>query len=435
MATARDSQIVVTFREVERIFSDKEALDPLTEVALGDAAMEKARVMAAVGNLLREIRRAEEKAGALVLSTPHHGPSARLQSLIASGAGGKLELSPLPTGGLEAKFDTDDWFGWASVVWAKLKNPIRHKLLRPARAHAEPLPDEGRVAVLGDWGTGLYGAPHIAAAIRGDPHAFALLLHLGDVYYSGTDEEVRTRFLDGWPTLPGVPSRALNSNHEMYSGGHSYFGRTLPAFGQEASYFACQNKNWTLIGLDVAYKDHDIDDGQVEWLGEIIAKAGDRRIVLFSHHQLYSPLESQGTKLLAHTGFRRILDTKRIFAWYWGHEHRCLIFGEPDPQFGILARCIGHGGMPQSRGPTINLPAQGGQLWERSDWRRVAGKTAAGIIVPPSAALEGANPFIEGEEEKFTPHGFAVLAFDGPRLTEQVIDPAGAVIYENRLAG
>ena len=156
-----------------------------------------------------------------------------------------------------------------------------------------------------------------------------MLLHLGDVYYSGTSKEVKQRFLDVWPSRNGAINRALNSNHEMYSGGEAYFDDTLPKFGQEGSYFAFQNEHWTLVGLDVAYRDHDIDDQQVEWLKEILAKAGDRKVVLFSHHQLYSHFESQGTKLWSHPGFGAILRSKRIFAWYWGHEHRCSIFEAP----------------------------------------------------------------------------------------------------------
>ena len=55
-------------------------------------------------------------------------------------------------------------------------------------------------------------------------------------------------------------------------------------------------------------------------------------------------------------------------------------------------------------------------------------------MAPPSLILEGQNPFIPGEEDDFTPHGFAVLTLDGPHLLEQVLDPLGAVIYEHRLA-
>ena len=159
--------------------------------------------------------------------------------------------------------------------------------------------------MLGDWGTGLYGAPVIAKSVRQDPDPFAMLLHLGDTYYSGTAKEMKQRFLDMWPSRNGAVNRALNSNHDMYSGGDAYFDDVLPAFGQDGSYFACQNKNWTLVGLDVAYKDHEIDDEQVEWLKQIIAKAGDNKIVLFSHHQLYSHFEKQGSKLWSHPGIQR----------------------------------------------------------------------------------------------------------------------------------
>jgi Calcineurin-like phosphoesterase len=435
VAKVESSKVIVTFGEIERIFNKTEALGQLEEAGSSKPDAERAAVAAAIGNILRNLQHAEESASPRVLATPHHGASARLQSLVASGEKAKLNFEPMPGGGLEAKFDTHDWIGWAQVAWEKLRNPIAHPLIRPKKTLAEPLPEQGRIAVLGDWGTGLYGAPHIADAIVRDKGAYALLLHLGDVYYSGTEKEVQERFLDGWPRIKGIPNRALNSNHEMYSGGYAYFNRTLESFGQEASYFAYQNSHWTLIGLDVAYKDHAIDDEQVAWLNEIVAKAGDRRIVLFSHHQLYSHFESQGDKLLAHQGFRKILDSKRIFAWYWGHEHRCSVFQQPDPQFGILARCIGHSGMPQSRRPTKGLPDATGDIWQRGDWRVSAQKATGGLILPPCSVLEGPNPFIEGEEEDFLPHGYAVLVLDGPRLTEQILDPTGTVIYQNNLAG
>ena len=221
----------------------------------------------------------------------------------------------------------------------------------------------------------------------------AIVLHLGDVYYSGTEHEVQQRFLDIWPQRSDAIHRAINSNHEMYSGGFPYFQKILPKFGQEASYFAFQNKNWTLVGLDVAHKDHDIDDQQVAWLKEILSKAGDRKVVLFSHHQLYSHWESQGSKLWNHPGFGQILRSKRIFAWYWGHEHRCTVFEGPDANFGILARCIGHGGMPESRKDTRNLPRAGEPLYARAEWRRSAARDMAGNKLPNVAVLEGPNEY------------------------------------------
>ena len=59
-------------------------------------------------------------------------------------------------------------------------------------------------------------------------------MHLGDVYYSGTKKEVQQRFLDIWPKDAGRRTIAVNSNHEMYSGGFGYFDLALPAIGQKS---------------------------------------------------------------------------------------------------------------------------------------------------------------------------------------------------------
>ena len=437
MSDTQPSQpVVVTAREVEKILSGKEAVDNIDAAANEDStasALERAAILGGLGHVLREIRHAENKAGAVVLTTPQLGTASRLQSLIASGEAADVSFVELATGGLEAKFDTRDWFGWATVAWAKLKNPHPHPIIRPKKAEALAFPDAGRVGVIGDWGSGLYGAPEIAKAIRRDPDPYAMMLHLGDVYYSGTENEVQQRFLSLWPQRKEAIHRAINSNHEMYSGGFPYFQKILPKFDQEASYFAYQNKNWTLIGLDVAYKDHDIDDEQVEWLKAILSKAGDRKVVLFSHHQLYSHFESQGAKLWGHPEFGKILRSKRIFAWYWGHEHRCTVFEGADSNFGILARCIGHGGMPESRDSSRDLPRAGEPAYSRAEWRRSKARPVAGNALPDVAVLEGPNPLIIGEEDKFLPHGYAVLTFDGPHLKEQILDPTGAVIYEKNL--
>lgn len=435
--TTSPGPVVVTFRQIEQVLTGQEAVGNLQEVALSDDSAtpaEKAAVMAAMGKVLRELRRAEQDAGALVLTTAQDGPASRLQSMVAAGEGGTLSLEPLASGGLEAKFDTGDWLGWASVAWARLRNPRNHPILRPASAVPDPLPEVARVAVVGDWGTGMYGAPAIAQAIGNDPDPFAVLMHLGDVYYSGTSGEMHERFLDLWPTRTGAINRGLNSNHDMYSGGKPYFTETLPRFGQASSYFALQNQHFTLIGLDVAYIDHDIDDVQAAWVEDVIRQAGDRKIVFFSHHQPYSHFENGGGKLRGHPIFGAILRSRRVFAWYWGHEHRCAIFQAPDGHFGILGRCIGHGGMPQSRTATIALPRETAPDFARAEWRRSSARIVEGNQLSDVAVLDGPNPLIPGEEEKFSPHGYAVLTLDGPTLKEEVRDATGLVIYERILA-
>jgi len=434
-----DEQVIVTFASVEAVLGRQEAVESIQEAANQDLAAspaERAAAMAAIGHILNQLRSSEQEAGATVLTTAQHGPASRLQSLIASGELGTLTTAPLETGGLEAKFDTHDWGGWAQVAWVKLKSMAqgKHPQLVPATATPEALPETARIAVLGDWGTGLYGAPRIAQTIANDPDPYAMLLHLGDVYYSGTDKEVRGRFLKLWPDRPEAVHRALNSNHEMYSGGKPYFTRTLPRFGQTGSYFAAQNSSFTLVGLDVAYEDHDIDDRQVQWLESVLAQAGDRKVILFSHHQLFSHWESQGTKLRAHPGFSAILASGRIFVWYWAHEHRCTLFEEREPSSGIWARCLGNSGMPQSRHKTKGLPRATEAKYSLGEWRRSGPKSVAGKPLPRCVVLEGENPYIPGEEAKFSPHSFAVLTLDGPNLREQVLDPDGTVLYDELLA-
>ena len=92
------------------------------------------------------------------------------------------------SGGLEVKFGTGitggDWFGWLRSLFDHVDRQHAHPILRPLDAEAAPFPDDARVAITADWGTGLYGAPRIAKRII-EAAPFDLLLHLGDIYYSG----------------------------------------------------------------------------------------------------------------------------------------------------------------------------------------------------------------------------------------------------------
>ena len=38
------------------------------------------------------------------------------------------------------------------------------------------------------------------------------------------------------------------------------------------------------------------------------------------------------------------------------------------------------------------------------------------------------------EEERFTPHGYAVLSFNGPDLIEQILTPDAVVIHEKKVS-
>lgn len=347
--------------------------------------------------------------GSEVMTSPQNRIAALLQSLLAEKGEGST-LTPLAQGGLEVKFDKMDWWGWFKSLFTWVKKEEFHPLLRPSSHDPEPLGNQARLAIFGDWGTNLYGAPVIADTLHQEAN-FDVVMHLGDVYYAGTKKEMQNRFLDPWPTGAGAKSRGLNSNHDMYSGGHAYFGMALPAFGQKSSYFAMQNDYWTLIALDAAYVDHDVDEEQKQWVYEVVKNAGQRKVLLFSHQQLFSGLGGQGPKLAA--SLAELLTARRVYAWYWAHLHRCEIY-ERHPIFGLLGRCIGHGGMPEKRGEVKDLPPSNDPVVDEHTWRRIPGKHG----VPGGLVLEGPNRHIAENGDHYLPHGFAVLQLDGPRLTE-----------------
>ena len=410
----------------------------VTAESMPEAMMESADAEAtATGGRLRQERyrqiktRLKQEAAVvgegLMITVPDREVS-RMQSELARR---KAIEQKAASGGLEVKFGTGigggDWFGWIASLFDWVDRKDAHPLVRPKTTTARPLPDKAKVGLTADWGTALYGAPKIAEQLRKEG-SFDLLMHLGDIYYSGTREEVQERFLDVWPQDAGTVTRTLNSNHEMYSGGYGYFELALPALEQDSSYFAFKNADWLLIGLDTAYVDHDIDNEQVAWLNLVIQESNrerPRKVILFSHQQLFSRLDHQGPKL--EHALRHLLEAKAITAWYWGHEHQCVIY-DPHPRYGLLGRCLGNGGIPELRKDEVKkAPAEStvGPIV----WKRLAATGAS----PGCLALDGPNRDIE-KGDKFVPHGYMTLHFDGPKLTERVRLSDGSVLLERQIA-
>ena len=414
--------VVIRYGEIREAF---EALDSPERLLEGEGSEhDRARFLAEIGQSLSALEEAELEADPDVMRVPQDRLASLILSQLADEPPAGSSLESLEAGGLELKFASNDIGGWIKSFFQRVSKSQFHPILRPASTVPEAMPAKARFGLLSDWGTGLYGAPVIADTIS-RTGGFDYLFHLGDVYYSGNDKEVDRRFLQLWPRLDGVTNRALNSNHEMYSGGHAYFGKTLPSFGQASSYFALANDHWLLVGLDTGYVDHDLDDQQVRWFEDVVTAAGNRKVVLFSHHQLFSWYGSQGDDLAEKLA--RFLISGRIALWYWGHEHRCCLF-DPDPRFGGLeARCLGHGGMPQKRKGVKKLAVDhkvGDMIW-----RQQAPKN----LLPGGLVLDGPNEFIKGKEKKYLPHGYMSLEFDGPNLVEVVHTPRGERILERKL--
>jgi hypothetical protein len=367
-----------------------------------------------------------------VLASSQDPVASLMQSfLVENPPGGIVKGDPVVTGPMamtEVKYDEHDVLGWIGSFFSWWRQ-IRKQDWKapPATPEAIGNGDFMRIGVISDWGSGLYGAPVISQSIQKDPVRFDALLHLGDVYYSGTKGEAQQNFLDVWPKRPEALQRTLNGNHEMYTGGDGYFNIMLPAFAQTSSCCAITNKHWLLLGLDSAYVDSALTTDQGPWATQLVtqASAAGKKVVLFSHHQPFSMLDSQTPNLVS--PLSSLLAGGMVHAWYWGHEHRCVVY-DKHPTWNLFGRCIGHGGYPAFRDTDAITgwpDAPVGKPWRRFETKN---------LVPGGIMLDAPNPYIKGEEDKYGANGYVTLLFDGPNLTEEMRNPDGTVILTQKIA-
>lgn len=286
-----------------------------------------------------------------------------------------------------------------------------------------PMPEQCRVALAGDWGSGTPSAYRVRQRLQ--EQAPDMTIHLGDIYYSGTVKEVEQYFLgpDDWYRGP-LGTYALNANHEMYSGGAGYFERLLPALHQQTSYFCLANAHWRIVAVDTGYYTKffpllellvaarllKLHRANRRWLQDVVfADPDDRRpVILLSHHQWFSAFEDEYTRLGRQ--LRPYLD--RVLLWFWGHEHRFAaygVFGLGDgPQ--VRARCIGHGGMPIELGARPKRPRHLVCYDTRPNPANAIGHEPIGYC------------------------GYALLGFDANTLTVQYYDETegGPLLLEER---
>jgi len=292
---------------------------------------------------------------------------------------------------------------WLSVLYQRLRSRARGKAPFLQHEHAADfqfdLPARCRVALVSDWGTGNGHAIAVARQIaeRQPDH----VIHIGDVYYSGTPREMQKNFLSVWAAHGPRDARywALNANHEMYSGGYGYFQHVLPAFGQPASYFNLQNAHWRLIGLDSGYVNHNLNAPQIEWLGDQFG--GTAKTILMTHHHLFSPFRKRGDVL--EERLDPFLADGRFFGWFWGHDHHLIEYTD---YRGVKCRCIGHGSIPY-------VPPDRRRVRHEVDIVRMETRPTP---VSPSRGM----------------HGFALLTFEGPALHVEYVDEDGGTAWTER---
>jgi hypothetical protein len=423
---------VVPYASVQQAFTENptavhETVDQAATAAADGDPDKRAELIAQWHVALAALEKSDQ--GATVLSTPQNELASRLQTMLATRAvaAGKIQtVIPRTTvttqaGQSEAeetvqvKFDNSDLIGWLGTGLRIIFKPDKHPWLPPPTM-PETIPDDAKLAIFSDWGTGLYGAPIITNTIRHLPRC-DVALHLGDTYYSGAEDEIKNRLIGDWPTRAGTINRALNGNHEMYSGGQGYFEALTSFFGQTSSCIALQNTNWLILGLDTAYNDFDLDGAQVAWVKSMVAAAGRRNVILCSHHQPFSALDAQGPNLQA--ALSELLDQQRITAWLWGHEHRLVVY-EPHLTWGVKGRCVGHGGFPASRDTDIGA---GGNVYK---WIHMHSRPHA----PEALLLDGPNFWVTADPNQYSPHGYLFLELDGVKAWETYRTPDNIAVSE-----
>jgi len=239
------------------------------------------------------------------------------------------------------------------------------------------------LGIVGDWGTGYYadegGADCPAQRVIDQITNPALsppvdyLIHLGDVYYAGTDwrmipGEELDNFYKLWPDQGRGRNFTLNSNHEMYGGAAGYFDVALQAGGKFSaqngkSYFALEYGPWLVLCLDSAYYS-DAANGRTMYMAGAIGTAAlnqqikwvesfrDHKgpIMVMTHHTAGDTLNSQVTKL-----YKQVLAALKRppTVWYWGHVHNGIVYdklhdftSKPVITFPTKGRCCGHGAIP-----------------------------------------------------------------------------------------
>ncbi len=167
--------------------------------------------------------------GAKTPFLPHDVYLSHVQSALEARLASKeLEASERSRDELFAQFGPNDWEWIKTVVQGGLTLfEGKHRFgVEPCEQRID---DRVRIVLFSDWATGTRRARALARQIREvlespDAPKERHLVHLGDVYYCGEADEYRRRFLRYWPAPDGVTSWNLNGNHDMYSGGHGYFG-------------------------------------------------------------------------------------------------------------------------------------------------------------------------------------------------------------------
>ncbi len=242
------------------------------------------------------------------------------------------------------------------------------------------LPDDATVAIIGDWGTGMNDAESLLMEVVGR-HQPQAIIHLGDIYYSGTPQECMLNFTAVVQNVFNVfgvnlPVFTIPGNHDYYDWGSGFYGlidtinASNPAWRQDASYFCLRTQDglWQFLGMDTGQDDSDpIDEvhpaqgpvlrsSECTWHQDKLNPAKfDGTTILLSHHQVFSTHETINNdpdlKPYLNASLLDVFQPHlgQVAGWFWGHEHNLALF--QDGLFGVAkGRLLGSSAYEESQG-------------------------------------------------------------------------------------
>lgn len=239
---------------------------------------------------------------------------------------------------------------WAEALIVLFEHYFRPTDL-PDNPPIIPIADEVKIALFGDFGAGIWEGNNAAQKIKNKIISLNTdyAIHIGDVYYAGTEEECKKNLIDFWPTAKGG-NFTLNGNHEMLDGGEAYFKTVLTnkifETQQKNSYFALENSNWLIVCLDSAffadvknlYADGKIDPQQIDFLKKL--KTKNKNCIVVTHHH---PLTMNGENYTDLFHQVKVVLGSQIKYWYYGHRHHAAVYKQIN---GINFRLSGNAALP-----------------------------------------------------------------------------------------
>jgi len=288
------------------------------------------------------------------------------------------------------------------------------------------LPNDARVGVIGDWGTGMEDAESLLRDLMVQ-HTPQALLHLGDIYYSGTPAECASNFTDVITRVfdevlgkgKRIPVFTIPGNHDYYALGHGFYPAIdhlndgIDGAAQAASYFCLRTADggWQFLAMDSGYEDANpanqvnatyagpwLQPNEVAWHRDKLDNFGGATILL-SHHQLFTANATINGMASSQSEFpylnpfllRPFLPyfRTRVAAWMWGHEHNFVLFR--DGLFGLAK----------------------GRLIGASAFEETKAESPYQVKYPAVAYLDSAKYRVSPNAQGYYAHSYAVIDFAG----------------------